>query len=249
MNLKNTERHWRALGKGNPLLAILTYKDKRHHGWKESEFFETGKREVENVFKHVKDLGLEFLNDRALDFGCGVGRLTQAISPNFKETHGVDISEPMITLANKYNEFGERCKYHLNTDNDMKIFTDNYFDFILSKITLQHMEPRYAKNYIKEFVRILKPGGVLFFQLPTEPVEKTPKQTRTKAFFKKSIPKPALNFYYNFKRLYNPVIEMHGTPESEVVKFLVENGGKIVKIGKNQDAGEKWLSLDYSVTK
>ena len=28
------------------------------------------------------------------------------------------------------------------------------------------MEPRYAESYLREFARVLKPGGALVFQLP-----------------------------------------------------------------------------------
>lgn len=37
---------------------------------------------------------------------------------------------------------------------------------MLSIIVLQHMEPRYARAYIAEFLRVLRPGGVACFQVP-----------------------------------------------------------------------------------
>ena len=36
-------------------------------------------------------------------------------------------------------------------------------------VVLQHMKPEFAKAYLREFARILKPNGVLVFQLPSEP--------------------------------------------------------------------------------
>ena len=42
------------------------------------------------------------------------------------------------------------------------------FDFVYSSLVLQHMKPEYSQNYIKEFLRILAPGGLVYFQLPAE---------------------------------------------------------------------------------
>jgi SAM-dependent methyltransferase len=48
------------------------------------------------------------------------------------------------------------------------LFHDDFFDFIYTNIVLQHMRPEYSKAYLKEFLRVLSPGGLLVFQLPTE---------------------------------------------------------------------------------
>ena len=42
--------------------------------------------------------------DRALDFGCGVGRLTRALGTRFESALGVDISAGMIEQARRLNE-------------------------------------------------------------------------------------------------------------------------------------------------
>src|SRR5262245_23455853 len=74
----------------------------------------------------------------------------------------------MLRLANEFNRHHSRCSYRLNTTNDLSLFSDDYFDLIYSNIVLQHMEPEYAKNYIREFLRVLAPGGLIVFQLPSE---------------------------------------------------------------------------------
>ena len=44
----------------------------------------------------------------------------------------------------------------------------------MSFIVLQHMEPRYAKAYVAEFLRVLRPGGVALFQLPSKSIAPLP---------------------------------------------------------------------------
>ena len=75
----------------------------------------------------------------------------------------------MIKLAGEYNSHGDRCRYYVNDSDDLKLLEDNTFDFIYSNIVLQHMKPEYSKRYIREFLRVLAPGGVLVFQIPSEP--------------------------------------------------------------------------------
>jgi ubiquinone/menaquinone biosynthesis C-methylase UbiE len=161
LDLKTLQEHWNAFGRRDPLWAILTDPEKKGNRWNPDEFFESGAQEIETVVKYIISLRPTLRRDRALDFGCGVGRLTQALADYFLETYGVDIAPSMISLAEQFNRQGNRVKYFLNEKSDLTLFADNTFDFIYSNIVLQHMEPRYALNYVREFMRILAPGGLI----------------------------------------------------------------------------------------
>jgi SAM-dependent methyltransferase len=167
--LRELQRNWDEFGRRDPLWAILTVPEKINRKWKARDFFATGEREVREVMCYVEALGVPFARRRALDFGCGVGRLTQALCLYFKESCGVDIAPSMIELAARYNRHGERCRYFVNPAGDLRLFESDSFDFVYSNIVLQHMGPEHSKNYIREFLRVLAPGGVLVFQLPSEP--------------------------------------------------------------------------------
>jgi len=101
--------------------------------------------------RHLKELNISISTKKALDFGCGVGRLTQALAVYFDEVYGVDISPSMIELAKKYNRYPDKCFYLINEDNQLRQFQDNTFDFIYTVITFQHIEPKYTREYIKSF--------------------------------------------------------------------------------------------------
>jgi len=103
----------------------------------------------------------------AFDFGCGVGRLTQALAEHFESVTAVDISERMIELARGLNRHGERVSYVHNTASDLAAFSPGTFDFVYSDIVLQHVVPAASDRYIREFVRILRPGGITVFQVPS----------------------------------------------------------------------------------
>jgi SAM-dependent methyltransferase len=166
MNLEELQKNWEVFGATDPLWAIMSEPTKRNGRWELDEFFQTGKRHIAESLALLTKLGVSVPRGKALDFGCGVGRLTQALCDEFQECYGVDISSSMLAGARSYNRHGDRCHYIHNTQNDLKIFADNTFDFILTSVVLQHMEPQFARNYIREFVRVLAPGGVLIFQVP-----------------------------------------------------------------------------------
>lgn len=84
MTLKRLRRHWDLLGKKDPLWAVLALESKRGNRWGVDEFFATGQDEIEEVTKYVEALGVELDRRNALDFGCGVGRLTQALADRFE---------------------------------------------------------------------------------------------------------------------------------------------------------------------
>lgn len=171
MELQELQHNWNELGKRDPLWAILTDPARKNRRWDEREFFKSGEAQIDALMSDMQALGIAFTRGRCLDFGCGVGRLTQALCRHFGECDGVDIAASMIESARGYNRYGARCRYHLNESNDLALFADESFDFIYSILVLQHMRPEYAKAYIREFVRTLRPGGVAAFQVPSEQIE------------------------------------------------------------------------------
>ena len=168
MDIRELQRTWHEWGRKDPLWAILSSPEKSNRRWDRDEFFRTGEDHIAAMLRYVGSLGVAGARRKALDFGCGVGRLTQALCRHFDACWGVDISPSMIELAEQYNRHPGRCRYCLNEADDLRAFDDNTFDFIYTCFVLQHMRPKYSKNYIKELLRVLAPGGVLLFQLTGE---------------------------------------------------------------------------------
>jgi SAM-dependent methyltransferase len=170
-DLRTLQKSWDEAGQADPLWAILTAPGKEGGRWDLEEFFVSGREEISAALQYVASLGLPSLRGRALDFGCGVGRLTQALAEHFDEADGVDIAPSMVEQARELNRHGDRCRYHVNAEPDLRLFPDSSFDFVYSNLVLQHVGPELACAYMREFVRVLAPGGVALFQLPSEPVE------------------------------------------------------------------------------
>lgn len=162
MRLDQLKNDWEILAERDALNAILTDGSKSEGKWDLVEFMATGEAEIETVMHYLE--GLKCTPDlagTALDFGCGVGRLSQAIARRFAACIGVDISEQMIQRAKLLNR-ATCCSYMVNADDHLP-FADASFSFVYSNIVLQHVARRFATAYLREFVRVLAPGGVLVF--------------------------------------------------------------------------------------
>lgn len=266
MELKELQKNWNQFGKQDPLWSIITEDGKKGNKWNFDEFFELGRQEIAGVMEYVQKLGLLQERDRALDFGCGVGRLTQALASYFDEVVGIDIAPSMVTLAKQYNRFGARCTYRVNDQDNLRLFPDQEFHFIYSNIVLQHMKPEYAKSYIREFLRVLKPEGVLIFQLPSRnlapsrlresTIEAVPAPETPSIFiwfkqnFKRNVPEVLWRWYVDLKDpVQQPVMQMYGIERTEVEVFLRGNGARIIDVVKDGSAGDTWEGFRYCVTK
>jgi SAM-dependent methyltransferase len=165
-DLRRLRANWEAFGKQDPLWAILTLPGKRLGRWDVREFFETGVVEVDELMRRLETIGHPGRRERALDFGCGVGRVTQALAGHFAEVVGVDIARSMLARARRLNGLGSRCRYMHNDQQDLRAFPDGHFDLVYTAYVLQHMPPEYARGYVSEFIRVLRSDGVAVFQMP-----------------------------------------------------------------------------------
>lgn len=250
MTLKRTRRHWDLLGRKDPLWAVLASPDKRGNRWHLGEFFATGEHEIQDLMNDVEALGVEIDHSSALDFGCGVGRLTQALADRFETVWGVDIAPSMIELAERYDRHPSTCHYRLNDTADLRMFKAATFGFIYSNIVLQHIEPRYQRGYLKELVRVLAPGGVLVFQLPTEPISPpVGAEGRLKGAIRSFTPGPLLGAYRRIRWGHRALIKMWGMPRDDVIGLLQGEGATILDVRPDRFAGEDWAGFRYAVTR
>jgi SAM-dependent methyltransferase len=230
--LRHLERRWDRLGREDPLWAVYSDPEKRGSRWDLDAFLATGVTEITHVLEMARAYGL-VPRGRALDFGCGVGRLTQALAAHFDEVVGVDVAPSMIEMAERVNRYPDRVRYQLNTVDDLSAFDDDSFDFVYSSITLQHIDPAFSRRYIAEFYRVSKPGGSVIFSLP----EPTRRQ-----WIKERAPRTLVRFGNAVLSLVQPRMESWGMSPETVNALVAENGGTVVRSG-----GDASFMTYYSV--
>ncbi|HYL73874.1 MAG TPA: methyltransferase domain-containing protein [Bryobacteraceae bacterium] len=98
---------------------------------------------------------------RALEIGCGPGRLMKPMSKNFGEIHGVDVSDEMIRLAGERLRDIPHAHVHATNGASLGLFADESFDFVYSYAVFQHIPSRdVVLEYMREAKRVLKSGGI-----------------------------------------------------------------------------------------
>lgn len=129
------------------------------------------------LFRPYKDILRQ--SETILDVGCGGGfsldHLKKYCNSNFfhrfvarkkfAKAYGIDISEKNIEKAKlRYPDIVFKV-----CDGASIPFEDNFFDFIFMHAVTVHIPRRFTKSYVKEFQRVLKPGGFALIQLSSFP--------------------------------------------------------------------------------
>jgi 2-polyprenyl-3-methyl-5-hydroxy-6-metoxy-1,4-benzoquinol methylase len=166
--LNGLRRDWEELATLDALWAINSWRDKKYSKWTIEEFLETGVAEVQRILIDSRRLDRPRAHHAALDFGCGIGRLSRHLAAHFETVEGVDISEQMVAIGRRVNRNVRNLTFSVNTDPNLQAFASESFDMVCSIIVLQHLpDPRIIEGYLVEFIRLLKPEGLIAFQLPT----------------------------------------------------------------------------------
>jgi len=156
-------RDWDDLASVDPLWAVLAADAKRNGAWDLDEFFASGEAEVAAMLATAAQLGLPARRGRALDFGCGVGRLTRALARRFDQTVGVDISVEMIETARRLNAETPNVTFATGHEPPAEAF-----DLVVGNLVLQHLPSKaLARVCMKRLIAATENDGLVVFQLPT----------------------------------------------------------------------------------
>jgi tRNA/tmRNA/rRNA uracil-C5-methylase (TrmA/RlmC/RlmD family) len=101
----NTDRDWEKWGQIEPYFGVFSaeqYLLKNISDDAKASFFQSGVNHINHVMATCrKHFDPDFSPSRALDFGCGVGRLVVPLSGIVHEVVGVDVSISMLLEARK----------------------------------------------------------------------------------------------------------------------------------------------------
>lgn len=222
-------RHWDELGRLDPYWAVLSDPAKRYGRWDVAEFLATGRSEIEEALHIAQQWKLPRHRGQALDFGCGVGRLSRALAEHFEHVTGVDVSTAMVERARLLNADVPSCDFHVLDRRGLSVFEGGSIDFAYSRITFQHIvKAGEADRHLRELVRVLSSGGLLVIQVPALLPWRRRVQWRPRLY---SVLRGAgLSEEWLYRRAHLHPIRMRAIPEASVVATLVGAGASILDI-------------------
>ena len=184
-------RDWVQLGRERGWWSVLTNDefDSANEELPEStrvEFYASGVGSIDHIHSIFAKAGVAVPGPQAtvLDFGCGVARLTAALSRKYEQVICVDQSHVHLELAQaEYDRMrrgdcdSARSLAHLPQSNTATFLLTGpnmldrmggtTVDMVITLISLQHTVPPLMVAYLEQFCDVLAPGGIAYIHVPT----------------------------------------------------------------------------------
>lgn len=165
-SMKRSKDIWEKKAKENALYYANTYTS-GGRGVTDKELTESGSADYEEfiindpLLNSLRNLGKE---KKVLEFGSGVGRMTEFFAKEFGSVHSLDLSPTMVARARSRVK-APNVSFEV-FDGGFLPYKDGSFDLIFSYQTLQYVPThKDLERYMHEFCRTLKEGGVAKVQL------------------------------------------------------------------------------------
>jgi SAM-dependent methyltransferase len=148
---RDTDADWRELGATEPFWGVASLPRFRSENLKAEDvvsFYDSGVGHLADIVGRLRQQTGVAPGGRALDFGCGTGRLSEAMTAHADQVVGYDISPGMLEKA----RLKGGARY---TD----VLPEGPFDWINSFIVFQHIPPERGTALFEQLLDRLAPGG------------------------------------------------------------------------------------------
>jgi SAM-dependent methyltransferase len=155
-----TGKSWERLGASEPYFGVLAapkFAGSQLGAAERAEFFRTGEQHVEKLMAVIRARDPAFRPKRALDFGCGVGRVTIPLARQSATVMGADVSASVLTEA-RNNAAGLNNVEFVQSGDALQAVQGS-FDLIHSFIVFQHIPPNRGMRLVAQLLDRLEPGG------------------------------------------------------------------------------------------
>jgi SAM-dependent methyltransferase len=176
---------WERIARRDPYWAVLTNSRFRAASMSQADrddFFRRGERHIVAVFASCETRrAAPWSPQRALDFGCGVGRLLPALARRCAAVVGVDVSPSMLEEARA------NCRRLAISNVELTRATgdpgelDGGFDLIHSVIVFQHIAPERGERILATLCDKLASGGLAVLHFTTRSRENDLQRKLTRA--------------------------------------------------------------------
>jgi len=131
----------------------------------DAAMWEAGERDLQIILKGLPDSELSAMV--ALEIGCGVGRLVRAAARRFGKVIGLDISPKAVDQGRELLKDLKNVELVCGNGADLSVIPNNSVDCVFSFAALCSMPVEIIASYICETARVLRPRGIVRFQIYT----------------------------------------------------------------------------------
>lgn len=159
----SSDHAWRRWGELDPYYGVLV--DPRYRRGTIADhseaFWLSGERYIDERISRAEAQFGPFIKARALDFGCGVGRLALPMARQFNEVLGLDVAPAMIAEARRNAANAGIGNLQVELADDMLEAADGRFDLVMSCMVLQHIPVRRGMDIIRRLLERTRQYGVV----------------------------------------------------------------------------------------
>jgi 2-polyprenyl-3-methyl-5-hydroxy-6-metoxy-1,4-benzoquinol methylase len=157
----STDKAWEKFGRKDPYFGVLAEERfaARNIAENRKEFFESGRGFITQLLSRYERHFGALARERALDHGCGVGRLSMPLGDEFTDVVGIDISQSMLAEARANAERLKVENVQFDLADAQLSNAAGEFDFVNSYITFQHIPVRRGLPILSRLVGKVRPGG------------------------------------------------------------------------------------------
>jgi 2-polyprenyl-3-methyl-5-hydroxy-6-metoxy-1,4-benzoquinol methylase len=232
------------MGERDPYWAVLTDPSFRAAGVLEAEkleaFLDSGRQYVARIWEVIEShLGGQFTAHRALDFGCGVGRIVIPLANRCGSVLGVDVAESMLTRAHDLCEKLNLPNAHFVKTDDSLSGVEGTFDLVHSFIVFQHIPPQRGLGLLQQLISRLNENGVGVLHLVYDNPDMNSLVDRVLKSAWRWLKRP-------FQRV--PQMQMNAYPLKDVFRLLQGAGIRQIHVLPTDHGGCLGLTLCFQKT-
>lgn len=228
------KKAWTHLGKSTPHFSVLTNASFLPENLERNieEFWASGAQELDSVMPVLERHGYGPTDGKvAVEYGCGVGRVTSALAKHFSEVHGYDISPEHLELARQRAQSIGAANAAFHECSVETLGRVEKCDFYYSRIVFQHNPPPIIHLLVQNALKALNPGGIAIFQVP--------------------VYSPGYQFGIDqwLSEDHALDMQMHCLPQRHIFRLIQDEGCLLLELREDDSAGTQYLSNVFVVTK
>ncbi|MGE4323632.1 MAG: class I SAM-dependent methyltransferase [Sphingobium sp.] len=158
--MADTDRDWHIWGETDPYYSVVAAPQFRREAVDLDQFFQTGEAYIVDRLGMLEQQLGQIARGRALDFGCGVGRVALPMAGLFDEVDALDISHPMLEEGEKLRLARGIGNVHFRRSDDELRLAVGPYDFVHSYIVFQHIPVERGMGMIARLLDRVAVGGI-----------------------------------------------------------------------------------------
>ena len=165
--MDSLKKTWVFFGNYEPYWSVMSSEEYQNKNIESNfkKFYDSSQSLITLMKDFLKSNNIEFKFKKIVDFGCGVGRITNLLSEFGENIYGIDISESHLKIArdNIKKDNIQFIGYDDNNNFPIELYNSN---LVISFIVLQHNRPAEMKYFIEKILNILDKDGIALLHIP-----------------------------------------------------------------------------------